>query len=309
MAVQRAVAERWKKVTGVTLVEAYGLTETSPAACINPLDLSEYNGAIGLPICSTDASVQDDDGNLLGVGQVGELCIKGPQVMKGYWQRPEETAKVLTSDGGEVASRIAVTTVARNVLTELVLPALADNVTADDIDAAGDDGCYARVYPRACSRVIRDRSAAHAVARIFPQLERDLRQRTDFGAAMNAQTGVINHRGEGHDLAVDGQAGSSQPFFLFYNISPPHCPLSDAPAKYLKMYSPESIQLRPNVDLAQPLPGQDHSLAIAFQILRGKCQALRQGLAGAVQGDPHGFIFKLQHPAQISGNGLEILHF
>jgi long-chain acyl-CoA synthetase len=99
MAVQRAVAERWKKVTGVTLVEAYGLTETSPAACINPLDLSEYNGAIGLPICSTDASIQDDDGNPLGVGQVGELCIKGPQVMKGYWQRPEETAKVLTNDG------------------------------------------------------------------------------------------------------------------------------------------------------------------------------------------------------------------
>jgi len=99
MAVQRAVAERWKKVTGVTLVEAYGLTETSPAACMNPLDLSEYNGAIGLPICSTDASIQDDDGNQLGAGQVGELCIRGPQVMKGYWQRPEETAKVITGDG------------------------------------------------------------------------------------------------------------------------------------------------------------------------------------------------------------------
>jgi long-chain acyl-CoA synthetase len=99
MAVQRVVAERWKKVTGVTLVEAYGLTETSPAACVNPLDLAEYNGAIGLPISSTDASVQDDDGKQLGVGETGELCIRGPQVMKGYWQRPEETAKVLTPDG------------------------------------------------------------------------------------------------------------------------------------------------------------------------------------------------------------------
>ena len=98
MAVQRAVAERWKKTTGVTLVEAYGLTETSPAACMNPLDLAEYNGAIGLPISSTDACIQDDNGIELAGGEVGELCIKGPQVMKGYWQRPEETAKVLTTD-------------------------------------------------------------------------------------------------------------------------------------------------------------------------------------------------------------------
>ena len=97
-AVQRAVAERWKKVTGVTLIEAYGLTETSPAACINPLNLSAYNGAIGLPLPSTDASIQNDDGKQLGVGETGELCIRGPQVMKGYWQRPEETAKVLGSD-------------------------------------------------------------------------------------------------------------------------------------------------------------------------------------------------------------------
>jgi len=98
-AVQRAVAERWKKVTGVTLVEAYGLTETSPAACMNPLDLAEYNGAIGLPISSTDVSIQDDNGNQLGVGEIGELCIKGPQVMKGYWQKPDETAKVISADG------------------------------------------------------------------------------------------------------------------------------------------------------------------------------------------------------------------
>ena len=99
MAVQRAVAERWKKVTGVTLVEAYGLTETSPAACINPLDIKEFNGSIGLPIPSTDVCVKDDDGNVLATGQVGELCVKGPQVMKGYWQRPEETAKVIDADG------------------------------------------------------------------------------------------------------------------------------------------------------------------------------------------------------------------
>ncbi|MGJ7900853.1 long-chain fatty acid--CoA ligase [Lysobacter sp. 1R34A] len=99
MAVQRAVAERWKQVTGITLVEAYGLTETSPAACINPMDLPEYNGSIGLPISSTDACVKDENNNLLGVGEVGELCIKGPQVMKGYWHRPEETANVIDDDG------------------------------------------------------------------------------------------------------------------------------------------------------------------------------------------------------------------
>jgi len=99
MAVQRAVAEQWKKVTGITLVEAYGLTETSPAACINPLDLPEYNASIGLPLPSTEASIQDDSGTMLPIGEKGELCIRGPQVMKGYWQRPEETAKVLTTDG------------------------------------------------------------------------------------------------------------------------------------------------------------------------------------------------------------------
>ena len=99
MAVQRVVADRWKKVTGVTLVEAYGLTETAPAACINPLDLPAYNGSIGLPVPSTDASIQDDDGKQLPVGEVGELCLRGPQVMKGYWNRPDETAKVITPDG------------------------------------------------------------------------------------------------------------------------------------------------------------------------------------------------------------------
>ena len=99
MAVQRAVAERWKQATGVTLVEAYGLTETSPAACINPMDLADYNGSIGLPIPSTEACVKDEDGNQLGVEEVGELCIRGPQVMKGYWNRPEETANAIDADG------------------------------------------------------------------------------------------------------------------------------------------------------------------------------------------------------------------
>ncbi|MFL6591631.1 MAG: long-chain fatty acid--CoA ligase [Luteimonas sp.] len=99
MAVQRAVAERWKQVTGCTLVEAYGLTETSPAACINPMDIAGYNGSIGLPVPSTDACIKDEDGNRLPTESVGELCIKGPQVMHGYWQRPAETAEVIDADG------------------------------------------------------------------------------------------------------------------------------------------------------------------------------------------------------------------
>ena len=99
MAVQRAVAERWKKVTGVTLAEAYGLTETSPAVCINPLDLKDYNSSIGLPIPSTDVAIWSEEGQPLPIGEVGELMVRGPQVMKGYWQRPDETAKVLGADG------------------------------------------------------------------------------------------------------------------------------------------------------------------------------------------------------------------
>ncbi len=98
MAVQRDVAERWRQVTGDHLVQAYGLTETSPAACINPLDKREFTGSIGVPISSTDASIRDDDGNELPIGDIGELCIKGPQVMKGYWNRPDETAKVMIDD-------------------------------------------------------------------------------------------------------------------------------------------------------------------------------------------------------------------
>jgi len=99
MAVQKAVADRWKQVTGATLVEAYGLSETSPAATINPLDLEEYNGAIGLPIPSTEIELRGDDGKAVPLGQPGEICIRGPQVMKGYWNRPDETAKAISSDG------------------------------------------------------------------------------------------------------------------------------------------------------------------------------------------------------------------
>ena len=99
MAVQRAVAERWKQATGCTLVEAYGLTETSPAVCINPLDLPAYNGSIGLPVPSTDVCIQDDAGRILPQGETGELCVKGPQVMQGYWNRPDETAKVIDAAG------------------------------------------------------------------------------------------------------------------------------------------------------------------------------------------------------------------
>jgi long-chain acyl-CoA synthetase len=98
MAVQRAVAERWKQVTGCILTQAWGLTETSPAACINPIT-EEFNDSIGLPISSTEIGIADDDGNMLPIGQSGEICVRGPQVMKGYWNRPEETAKVMLPDG------------------------------------------------------------------------------------------------------------------------------------------------------------------------------------------------------------------
>ncbi len=99
MAVQAPVADRWKKVTKSPLLQAYGLTETSPAATINPLHLKDFNGSIGLPISSTEVSIRSDDGNEVPITQVGEICIRGPQVMKGYWQRPEETANVMSEDG------------------------------------------------------------------------------------------------------------------------------------------------------------------------------------------------------------------
>jgi len=99
MAVQQAVAERWKRVTGRVLLEGYGLTETSPVVCSNPFTLTEYNGSIGLPLPSTEIQIRADDGRELPIGEAGELCVRGPQVMKGYWQRPDETAKVITPDG------------------------------------------------------------------------------------------------------------------------------------------------------------------------------------------------------------------
>src|SRR5262249_4533987 len=100
MAVQRAVAERWKSLTGTVLTQGWGLTETSPVATVNPLGpKTEFNGSIGLPIPSTEISVRDDDGNDLGVKKSGEICVRGPQVMAGYWNHPEETAKVMLPDG------------------------------------------------------------------------------------------------------------------------------------------------------------------------------------------------------------------
>lgn len=99
MAVQRAVAEKWQKVTRCALFEGYGMTESSPVATVNRPDTREYTGSIGVPAPGTELSIQDDDGRLLPQGEVGEICIRGPQVMKGYWQRPEESAKTITPDG------------------------------------------------------------------------------------------------------------------------------------------------------------------------------------------------------------------
>lgn len=99
MAVQRAVAEDWQKTTGVALLEAYGLTETSPAASMNPMNNTDFNGSIGLPISSTEFSIRNDEGEELGIGETGEICIKGPQVMKGYWNRPDATAETFYPDG------------------------------------------------------------------------------------------------------------------------------------------------------------------------------------------------------------------
>jgi long-chain acyl-CoA synthetase len=108
MAVQKAVADRWKKLTGCTLVEAYGLSETSPAVTINPLDLKDYNGSIGLPIPSTEVILRGDDGKEAPLGSPGELCVRGPQVMKGYWNNPGETSRVLGKDGFLATGDIAV---------------------------------------------------------------------------------------------------------------------------------------------------------------------------------------------------------
>ncbi len=99
MAIQRPVAERWLEMTGRPITEGYGLSETSPVATVNRLDVRDFTGMIGLPLPSTDIEIRDEDGNTLPIGEVGEICIRGPQVMAGYWQRPEETAKVMTADG------------------------------------------------------------------------------------------------------------------------------------------------------------------------------------------------------------------
>ena len=99
MAVQRAVADRFFKLTGCPIIEGYGLSETSPTLTCNRADNNEYTGTIGLPVPSTEISIRDDDGNEVPLGQPGEICARGPQVMAGYWQRPEDTANVMTSDG------------------------------------------------------------------------------------------------------------------------------------------------------------------------------------------------------------------
>ncbi len=108
MAIHPAVAQRWKSLTGNVMIEAYGLTEASPAVCINPRDVKEHTGSVGLPLPSTQCVVQDNKGHSMPVGKPGELCIRGPQVMQGYWNQPEETRRVLSTDGwlktGDVAT-------------------------------------------------------------------------------------------------------------------------------------------------------------------------------------------------------------
>jgi long-chain acyl-CoA synthetase len=99
MAVQQATAEKWQQLTGCPIVEGYGLSETSPVATVNRMDNKGFNGAIGLPLPSTEVAILDDDGKHLPIGGVGEISIRGPQVMAGYWNRPDETAKVMTPDG------------------------------------------------------------------------------------------------------------------------------------------------------------------------------------------------------------------
>lgn len=107
MSLQKSVAEKWRATTGSTLIEAYGLTEASPGVCCCPIDQTEYNGSIGQPVPSTDISLRDEEGQEVAQGQPGELCVKGPQVMKGYWNAPLDTAQVMTPDGylrtGDVA--------------------------------------------------------------------------------------------------------------------------------------------------------------------------------------------------------------
>jgi long-chain acyl-CoA synthetase len=99
MAVQKAVADAWMQATGRPIIEGYGLSETAPVLTCNRGDITEWTGTIGLPVPSTDISIRDDDGNEVPLGEPGEICARGPQVMAGYWKRPDETAKVMTADG------------------------------------------------------------------------------------------------------------------------------------------------------------------------------------------------------------------
>ncbi len=108
MAVQKVVADKWKSITGLPIIEAYGLTETSPGAVINPLNISSYTGSIGLPISNTDVEIRDDEGKQVPIGEPGELWVKGPQVMKGYWNRPDETEKAIDSKGFLATGDVAV---------------------------------------------------------------------------------------------------------------------------------------------------------------------------------------------------------
>jgi len=107
MATQAAVAKRWKALTGKPIIEGYGLSETSPVVCINRPDLEEFSGTIGYPVPSTDISIRSRDGRVLPPGEAGEVCVRGPQVMAGYWSHPDETAQAMTPDGyfrtGDVA--------------------------------------------------------------------------------------------------------------------------------------------------------------------------------------------------------------
>lgn len=107
MAVQESVAQEWQRITGAPLLEAYGLTETSPAAMINPIHLKAYNGSVGLPLASTEIMIRDEEGHAVACGEVGELHIRGPQVMRGYWKKPEETKLVLSDDGWLATGDIA----------------------------------------------------------------------------------------------------------------------------------------------------------------------------------------------------------
>ena len=99
MAIQEPVANKWKKLTGTALIEGYGLTETSPVVCVNPLSQTAFNGCVGLPVPSTDVKICDPNGKELSIGEAGEVYVKGPQVMKGYWNKPEKTSQVLSEDG------------------------------------------------------------------------------------------------------------------------------------------------------------------------------------------------------------------